>query len=266
MFFLSNITKIELKEYKMDSLSNKDFYNDVSEYYDNMINFMQSLENKTTNLKEYLSPEIKNAADIGCGSGIDSIAMSKLGLEVCGFDSSMMMIEKAKKNAENENKIINYYNYTAQDIPDSFNSKFDFVCSLGNTVANIPPKDIPFVIKRFGELLKNNAKVLFHILNYEKIIRDNERIVNINKGESDYIIRFYDFGNDFINFNILKFDNENPKQRNLISTKVYPHSLELFLNLLKQNNFKNVEVFQDLKKTAFNSETSNDIYLFAEKR
>ncbi|PIQ08494.1 MAG: hypothetical protein COW71_11410, partial [Ignavibacteriales bacterium CG18_big_fil_WC_8_21_14_2_50_31_20] len=68
----------------MDSISNKNFYNDVSEYYDNMINFKQSLENKTANLKGFLSPEIKNAADIGCGSGIDSIALASLGLEVCG--------------------------------------------------------------------------------------------------------------------------------------------------------------------------------------
>jgi len=249
----------------MDSISNKNFYNDVSEYYDNMINFKQSLENKTANLKGFLSPEIKNAADIGCGSGIDSIALASLGLEVCGFDSSMMMIEKAEINAENENKVISFYNYSAQDIPNTFNAKFDFVCSLGNTVANIPPKDISDSIKRFAELLNNNGKVLFHILNYKKIISENERIVNINKGEQEYIIRFYDYEKDFINFNILKFDIENPKQRKLISTKVYPHTLELLLVLLKQNNFNNVEVYQDLKKTPFNSETSNDIYLFAER-
>ena len=249
----------------MDTISNKNFFNDVSEYYDEMINFKQTLERKTNALKEFISSDIKFAADIGCGSGIDSIAMAALGVEVCGFDSSMMMIEKAEINAENENKVISFYNYSAQDIPNTFNSKFDFVCSLGNTVANISPKDISDSVKRFAEVLKNNGKVLFHILNYKKIIRENERIVNINKGEHEYIIRFYDFENDFINFNILKFDIENPKQRKLISTKVYPHTLELFLDLLKQNNFKNIEVYQDLKKTAFNSEISNDIYFFAER-
>ncbi|MDA3860714.1 MAG: class I SAM-dependent methyltransferase [Melioribacteraceae bacterium] len=215
----------------MDTISNKDFYNDVSQYYDEMINFKQTLEGKTNNLKQFVSSNIKTAADIGCGSGIDSIALASLHLAVSAFDSSMRMIEKAEINAENENRIINFYNYSAQDIPDSFNSKFDFVCSLGNTVANIPPKDISATIKRFTELLESSGKLLFHILNYEKIIRVNERIVNINKGEKDYIIRFYDFEKDFINFNILKFDSENPKQKNLISTKVYPHSLELLMNL-----------------------------------
>jgi len=250
----------------MDRLSNKDFFNDVSEFYDEMINFKQTLERKTNNLKTFLSPSIKTVADIGCGSGIDSIAFASLGVDVSGFDSSEMMVKKAKENSEKANEKINFYNYTAQNIPASFNSKFNFICSLGNTVANIPPDDISVTIKRFAELLNKNGKLLFHILNYEKIIRVNERIVNINKGESDYLIRFYDFKKDFINFNILKFDISNPKQRELISTKVYPHSLEMFLNLLEENDFIKVEVYQDLKQTPFNLETSSDIYFFAEKK
>lgn len=249
----------------MNTLSNKDFFNDVSEFYDEMINFEQTLKRKRDNLKTFLSSNIKTVADIGCGSGIDSIALASLGAEVSGFDASKMMIRKSEENSKRLNKKIEFFNYRAQDIPSSFNSKFDFICSLGNTVANIPPKDISATIKRFAELLNKNRKVLFHILNYEKIINVNERIVNINKGESDYLIRFYDFEKDFINFNILKFSVANPKQRDLISTKVYPHSLDLFLNLLEQNNFSKVDIFQDLKKTPFNSETSNDIYVYAER-
>ena len=124
----------------MDTLSNKEFFNDVSEFYDEMINFEQALERKTNNLKEFLSSNFKTAADIGCGSGIDSIALASLGMDVSGFDSSKMMVKKAEENSKRVNKKIKFYNYTAQNIPDSFNSKFDFICSLGNTVANIPPK------------------------------------------------------------------------------------------------------------------------------
>ncbi len=250
----------------MDRLSNKEFFNDVSQFYDEMINFNQTLERKTNNLEIFISPNIKTVADIGCGSGIDSIAFATLGMDVSGFDSSKMMVKKAEENSKRANKKINFYNYTAQNIPTSFNSQFDFICSLGNTVANIPPEDIPDTIKRFAELLNKNGKLLFHILNYEKIISVNERIVNINKGKSEYLVRFYDFEKDFINFNILKFDINNPKQRELISTKVYPHSLEMFLNLLEENNFTKVEVYQDLKQTPFNIENSNDIYFFAEKK
>jgi len=254
-----------IKDYKMNTISNKDFFNDVSEFYDEMINFELALERKKNNLKSFLSSDVKVAADIGCGSGIDSIALTTLGLEVTGFDASQKMVERAGENAKRLDKKIDFYNYTAQNIPKKFNSKFDFVCSLGNTVANITPSDTSITIKRFAEILSKKGTLLFHILNYEKIIKTNERIININKGEDDYLIRFYDFEKEFINFNILKFNNNNPKQKKLISTKVYPHSLELFLDLLEKNNFTKIEVFQDLMKTPFNSETSNDIYLFAEK-
>ena len=249
----------------MSTLLNKFFFDDVSEFYDQMIDFESALEGKTNNLKSFLSSNIKVAADIGCGSGIDSIALATIGMKVSAFDASQKMVERGEENAKRLDKTINFYNYTAQDIPNEFNSQFDFVCSLGNTVANIPPNDLSDSIKRFAEILNKNGKLLFHILNYEKIIKGKERIVNINKGENNYLIRFYDFEKDFINFNILKFDNSDTTNRKLISTKVYPHSLELFLQLLKENNFSKVEVFQDMKKTPFNSETSNDIYLFAER-
>jgi SAM-dependent methyltransferase len=230
-----------------------------------MIDFNSALERKINALKLFVSSEVNTAADIGCGSGIDSIALASLGLEVSGFDSSHLMIEKAMQNAREENKNAKFFNHTAQEIPESFNSNFDFICSLGNTVANISHDDIAVTIKRFSDLLNQNGKLLFHILNYERILRVNERIVNIGKDENDCIVRFYDFEKDHINFNILKFEIDNPKSRKLISTKVYPHSLKLFLDLLKQNGFKIIEVFGDLRKNAFNSETSNDIYLFAEK-
>ena len=147
----------------------------------------------------------------------------------------------------------------------TFNSKFDLVCSLGNTIANISTKELPTAIKTFSELLNKNGKLLFHILNYEKLILDNERIININEGESDYLIRFYDFEEDHINFNILKFAINNPKKRNLISTKVYPHKLEILLELLKANNFSKVEIYQDLKMNKFDHKASKDIYIFCGK-
>ncbi len=249
----------------MNIISNKDFFDDVSGFYDEMINFEAALDRKTNHLNNFITKDMKTAADIGCGSGIDSIALSSLGLNVTGFDISEKMLEKSKENSKKLNKEIHFYNYASQNIPHTFNSKFDFICSLGNTIANINPKELEATIKRFSELLNKNGKLLFHILNYEKIVRENERIINIKKGENNYIIRFYDFGRDTINFNILTFESDNPKQKNLITTNVYPHSLQTIKNLLIQDNFQSIEIYQDLKKTPFVSTTSTDIFLFCSK-
>jgi ubiquinone/menaquinone biosynthesis C-methylase UbiE len=249
----------------MNNSDSKDFYNSVSDYYDEMISFNSALEQKQKYLKSFVSNKKKLAADIGCGSGVDSIALSSLGLNVIAFDVSEKMIEKAKTNAKKANTKIEFFNYTADKIPKTFNSKFDFICSLGNTIANITPQNLILTIERFSNLLTKNGKLLFHILNYEKIEKQQERIINIKKGKDDFIIRFYDFNKEFINFNILKFNARNTNEKDLISTKVYPHKLKTLKYLLTKNKFTDIEVYSDLKKTPFSSNLSKDIYLFCER-
>ncbi len=246
----------------VDKKQNKVFYDEVSKFYNEMVNFDIALKNKKKYLKNYLPDKAGTAADIGCGSGIDAIALSSLGLNVIGFDLSKKMIEKAEENSKRQKVKIKFYNYAVQNIPFKFNGKFDFICSLGNTVANISPYNLNLTIQRFSELLNKKGKLLFHILNYKKIINDNERIVNIKKGKRDFIIRFYDFKKSYINFNILKFETDNPQHKSLLTTKVYPHKIETIKNLLEDNNFTNIEIYSSLQKTPFLSETSKDIYLF----
>ncbi len=249
-----------------NNIRNKTFYDNVSEFYNEMVNFDNALENKKKHLTNFLSNKTKTAADIGCGSGIDSIALSSLGFNVTGFDASSKMIEKAKINSKEKKEKIKFYNYSAQNIPYEFNGKFDFICSLGNTIANISPYNLKLTVQRFSELLNKKGRLLFHILNYEKIINDNERIINIKKGKDDFIIRFYDFKKNYINFNILKFEIDKPKHKSLLTTKVYPHKIDTIKKLLKENNFTNIKTYSDLAKTKFSLQTSKDIYLFCSKK
>ena len=53
-----------------------------------MINFENSLKNKTDSLKKLIQLNYKYALDLGCGSGADSIAFSELGLSVVAVDQS----------------------------------------------------------------------------------------------------------------------------------------------------------------------------------
>ncbi len=41
--------------------------------------------------------------------GLIPLLWQRFGVEVCGFDSSMMMIEKAEINAENANKVNKFF-------------------------------------------------------------------------------------------------------------------------------------------------------------
>lgn len=66
-------------------LSNIDFYNDMASEYDDMISFNSAVRSKEKLLKKFIDANTKTVTNIGCGSGVDSIALSLLGLESYRF-------------------------------------------------------------------------------------------------------------------------------------------------------------------------------------
>lgn len=245
--------------------SNNNFYNSASFYYDRMIDFESALKKRKTLLSNFINSKMKSVADIGSGTGIDSISLSQLGLDVAAFDPSAEMINTAKENCKRLNSQIVFYNLAASEIPKAFYNKFDLVVSLGNTIANIPPKQLEKSFAKFNKLLINDGSVLIQILNYKKILRDNERIVNITKKDNDYFIRFYDFGKKDLTFNILRFNSDNPSGKELLSTKIFPYISKEIKQVLKKTGFKRIEMFGGLDKKHFNAKTSNDLVLLAKK-
>ncbi len=147
--------------------------------------------------------------------GVDSISLSQLGLNVTSFDPSLEMINTARTNSEKHNCKIDFHNFSANEIPKTFYNKFDLVVSLGNTFANIPFTKIEKSVAKLFKLLKKDGRVLIQILNYEKILREKERIVNITKKDDEYFIRFYDFGKKDLTFNILKFNADQTSQERI---------------------------------------------------
>ncbi len=245
--------------------SNNTFYNSASSYYDKMIDFDSALQKRKILLSNFIDDKTKTAADIGCGTGVDSISLYQLGLNVSSFDPSLMMLNSAKVNSEKHNCKIDFYNLAASEIPKSFYNKFDIVVSLGNTFANIPLNKIERSVKNLFKMLRTDGKVFIQVLNYEKILREKERIVNITKKDGEYFIRFYDFGNNELTFNILKFNSEHTAQKELISTKIFPYTAKQLKQILTKTGFGKLEFFGSLDKKLFDVKISNDVVLLAHK-
>ena len=246
-------------------LPNKVFYDELASDYDNMISFEKAVENKKKLLKNFVTAEMKSAADIGCGSGVDSIALASLGLKVTAFDPSVEMLKASKANAEKANVEIDFQNCPADNIPGEFDKKFDLVVSLGNTFANIPVENFVDSLKRCCEILKPNGQLLIQVLNYEKILLEKQRIVNITEAADKYFIRFYDFLNEQILFNILIFNKANPSESKLISTKIYPYSSVNFKSELKKAGFSSIQFSSDFQLTPFKNDQSKDLVVLAFK-
>lgn len=246
-------------------MTNEQFYNLASEYYDEMISIKSALERKQEVFRKVVTGKMKAAADLGCGTGIDAIALDGLGLKVTAFDPSDKMIKQAKTNAGLAKANINFNNYSIHNIPHKFDNQFDLVVSLGNTFANITREKFEDSLQKCYEILGMEGVLIIQILNYHKIIREKKRIVNITQGLDQYFIRFYDFGENQIVFNILQFHKSNPLDHKLISTEIIPYSADGFTKALKKTGFRSINYYGNLNLSPFDLNTSNDLIITAAK-
>lgn len=246
-------------------ISANNFYDEVSDIYEQMIDFKKNLILREDAYKKIFTAKGK-VADIGCGIGLDSIALALNGHNVTAFDVSPKMIEQVKFNAEKYNVNISSQVHSFQTIPKSFHDKFNYVVSVGNTIAHVNSKQMNAAIKKMYNLLKHGGKIFLHILNYRLIKNENKRINNIANRDGKIIIRFYDFQRDGLDFNILSFSQSSPKEYKLVTTKHYPHTKNEIGAYLKAAGFIKIEFTKDFAGAKFNAGNSKDLFVEAVKK
>lgn len=245
--------------------SNEIFFNNISGFYDGMIGFEEALERRKKLLGQFLIPEMKTAADFGCGSGLDSISLALNNLEVTAFDLSEGMLQQAAENARRTGTLISFKKRSVDNIEEEFFQKFDLVVSLGNTLALLEERKLSRAMRNIYSLLRENGKTVLQILNYNLVVDQGERIVNItNRGEETYV-RFYDFLPRHINFNILRFKTNSPKDNSLYTTKLYPHTHTTLLILMRELGFRDIQLYGSLAMDLFKKDESKDLIIVASK-
>lgn len=241
------------------------FYDELSADYDSMIGFDSSLIKRTEALSSFIQPLDRNAVDLGCGSGLDSIALAKLGLDVTGFDISESMVKTASANASRLGINAEFLAYPVKKIPNSFKEKFSFAVSLGNALANINEKELALSLKKIYSLLKPGGHALVQILNYNRILKEKNRIVGVTeKGAATYI-RFYDFYGENTFFNILKIERGEKTTRSLITTEIFPYKKKKLTGMIKDAGFSKVKIFGGLNKGEYKEGLSQDLVITALK-
>ena len=98
--------------------------------------------------------------DIGCGGGLLSEPMNRLGAEVTGIDASDKNINIAKLHAKKSNLKIEYICTSPENL-DS-NKKFDVILNM-EIVEHV--EDIDFFLKSCSELLKKNGIMFVATIN-----------------------------------------------------------------------------------------------------
>ena len=112
-------------------------------------------------IKTTINPLKKiNILDIGCGGGLLSEPMCRLGAKVVGIDASKKNIEIAKFHAKKNDLKINYICSSPEVL--KIDEKFDVILNM-EIVEHV--EDINFFIKKSSELLKKNGLMFVATLN-----------------------------------------------------------------------------------------------------
>ena len=101
-----------------------------------------------------------NILDIGCGGGLLSEPMCRLGANVVGIDASDKNIEVAKFHAKKNNLKINYICSSPEKL--RMGKKFDVILNM-EIIEHVD--DIDFFIKKSSQLLKKNGLMFVATLN-----------------------------------------------------------------------------------------------------
>ncbi len=160
---------------------------------------------------------------------------------------------------------INFICSGLEKIPVAYKQKFDIALSLGNTIANISPEKIERSIGNVYKILKSGGKFVLQILNYKRILRNEEKIVGINSKNDFTFVRYYDFHSNHLDFNILKFNSAYPDERKVSSTKIFPYKKTFLTNKLKKTGFRKIKCFGSLSLDKLSNLSSNDLIILAEK-
>ena len=116
---------------------------------------------KSLQLKNQKKPLQKvSILDVGCGGGLLSEPMKKLGAEVVGIDASEKNIQVAKLHAKKNDLDINYFCTS----PENFTKKMKFDVVLNMEIVE-HVEDVDFFLKSSAKLLKKGGIMFVATLN-----------------------------------------------------------------------------------------------------
>ena len=116
---------------------------------------------KNFKLNSTIKPLTKiNILDIGCGGGLLTEPMCRLGANVVGIDASKKNIDIAKFHAKKNGLKINYLCATPEDL--KIKKKFDVILNM-EIVEHV--ENVNFFLKKSSELLKKNGLMFIATLN-----------------------------------------------------------------------------------------------------
>jgi len=253
---------------KKENLSAEKFYQQLSVNYDVMTRFHQRQKTEREVLQTWLKKyPFKSALDAACGTGLHALLLSQLGVRVVGTDISPDMLSQARINSKAAGVNIKWIEAPLEKLSHHIHQTFGAVLCLGNSIPHLLSKaKLNSALKNFYLLLDPGGWVILQLINYRKVLMEQQRIIGIHRDGDQEFIRFYDLSGKKINFNILTIKWQgNQAFPHLQSTPLYPYTRSEIQTVLLKTGLKPIAIYGDMQFGKFQEKQSANLVIVARK-
>ncbi|NLP09812.1 class I SAM-dependent methyltransferase [bacterium] len=252
----------------MNDSQSSAFYDELAGHYDAMARFSDRLEAERKSLavwQQQLGCRI--VTDVGCGTGLHAIALSQLGLVVTAVDPAPAMLRAAAENAKANGVELTLLPVPMQSLHRSLSEPQDAVFCLGNTLPHLLNKrSLYAALKSAHRSLRCGGALVLQLINYERVLTKKERIVQISRAGETLFVRFYDFLDNAVRFNVLIAETgAMPPSHRLISTQLRPYERSQLKAALHDCGFSSLECYGALSQQPYQPASPN-LVLCASKK
>ncbi|GAB4330773.1 MAG: class I SAM-dependent methyltransferase [Candidatus Abyssubacteria bacterium] len=248
------------------------FYDNLGEAYDLMIDWVPRLERETPFFyKVFRERGVKSVLDSACGSGRHAVEFARRGYDVAVCDISPRMLDLAHQNARTAGVKVEIFQSDLTEIDRVAGRRFDAVLCLGNSLPHLlTQRDLERAMRSVKRALAPGGIFIAQVRNYERILKENLRFMPPTSRELDgrelMFFRMLDIhGPRRVDFNIILFTRESGKWTYKVeTTRLRPILKEHIGAALKRVGFSTEAYYSDYQFTPFESNKTLDLIVVAE--
>src|SRR5208283_271283 len=184
------------------------------------------------------------------------------------MDMSKKMLERVKAHAKDLHLKIDIVDSTFQNIPHRLDKKFDAVLCMGNSLPHLfTHEELVQALKNFSAVLHPRGILILQLLNYDRILMSRERVQSVKEARGTTFVRFCEFHEDCVVFNILRLKKEEGRIiHKLDSVRLRPILKPEIMGALHEAGFDDLRIHGSIALDDFCAQTSKDLVVLALKR